>query len=249
MKYILMVLVCASALFALDIQIKPDQNITVSNEDIDWTISSYSAKRMNIERKDAQKVAYDNKLLSNEYLKIKEIPSDIAKSIQNQLEEKLADMYIKELQEKEIPSDVIESYYMTHKQDFVKDKNVTLTIFGAQDFDSALGLYSFAKDAPTKAYDYAKDHNITETKRSFELSKLQPQIAQMLKNNKDFGYITPPFPFFGKYNLFIVEEIAPSRPLTTQEAQEAIKKILLDKKFMGKKIETLKKLKGEKDEE
>lgn len=245
MRLFFLLFVATFSSFALELTIKPDANISVTSRDVEWTINNFLMKKINIEKEDAQRITFDNRLLANEYLKTNPIPEDIKKSMLISLEETLATLYVQSLQEKEPISDaIIESYYKLNQKEFIKEAEFKTTIYSFKTFEEALVLYTDTKEIPKKSISYAKDHNINLREKTAIVSLFHPQIQQMFKDEKSSNYLTPPFLFMNNFLVIYVENVTPSALLSLQDSKEKIKKILLDKTFRDKKVAIINSLKA-----
>lgn len=249
MKPFLFLFAVTLSAFALELTLKQDTNISVSPRDVEWTISNFLIKKMNIEKDDAKRITEDNRRLANEYLKHHALPEDLKTSILISLEEKLATLYVQSLQEKEpITDTIIESYYKLNQKEFTKEAEFKTTIYSFETFDDALNFYTKTKETPKKSIIIARDSNVTLFDKSASLSSFHPQITQMFKDGKSTDYLTPPFLFMNNFLIVYVENVTPSTLLTLQESKEKIKKILLDKTFRDKKVAIINSLKDTPDE-
>jgi hypothetical protein len=246
MKYLfILTLVFLSHSLAIDLKIEQDKEISISQNEVDWTIASFKAKRFNIEAKDAKSVTYNNRLLANEYLKKHTLPEELKLSFSLSMEEKLSKLYLENLQKDiTISDDVIESYYKTKKQDFTVVPVLKTLIFTFKNFDDALTLYTYAKSNLSDIEPYAKQNSLTMVEKTSPLEGFHPSIKPILQQYSTANALTHPFWFENQFIVVYIKEIIPNKQLSFEEAKESIRNILLEKTFAGLKAKTIETLKN-----
>ncbi len=225
-------LFCLTNLYAIDLQIKPDVNTTVSSLEADQMITLFSKKRIRIEKQDAKKAVLDNRILSNAFLKEDKIPEYLLADITLAIEETLSELYVKQNQEKiEINDQIIESYYKTNQKEFIKDNIFDLDAYTFTSFDKALPFYQTYQFAPEKAKQYAMDSNISMLSEKLEYKKIAPAIKSVLQDHNKTNYFTAPIVLKEKTLVVHVKAATESGYYTLEESKEKIKTILLQKIF------------------
>ena len=230
--FILIVSTFISAVSAVEIKILPDTNLSVSMQEKEALIKNFLERHIKISNEDAIKYIKENRILSDKFIeKYRKVPKQLLIPLRLQLEENLANLYVKKKQKQLIINDeILESYYKTHPKQFVTDTKISFIAYKFKDFDSALEFY--------------KNNNLLQNtlldKKSLVLSKSQidPYIAPLFDNIKEKEK-TPPIFYGGSYVVFEIKKVEPPRRLSFEESKNKIRDILLQKTFLRTKKELL----------
>ena len=231
-------------LLAIDLQINPDRNISVTQPEIDQTTAKFLAKKMRIENKDAKNVVYENRLLANELLKTSKIPSELLNDIRLSLEETLAEALVKQHQDAiTIDDKVLESYYKTNKKEFEEDRLLDIVVYDFDDFEKATKFYATFKNTPENSGAYIKDNNITASPQQHEIGKLTPMMKDALRDYEQKNYLTTPLFFQKKFYIIYIKDVKHNDKKTFASHREYITTMLKQKTFLDARAALLKKLK------
>jgi hypothetical protein len=246
MKFILLLLSFTFSLLAIDLAIKPDINATVSSIESDQMITNFKKKRMIVDKSDAKTAVLDNRLLANALLKEKssEIPQELFVDIKLAIEENLAEMYVKKIQETiNINEDVIASYYYTHQKDF-NNPLLHADLYSFKTFEEASLFYDKSKNDLSKVNLVSQELNVNKTEQKIELSKISPTIKPLLKDTNTSNYILHPI-FFNNQNVVVHVKNIQEGYYSLEESKEKIKAVLLQKVFSDTRENLLKNLKNQ----
>ena len=234
MKNFFLISLIISTLWAVKIEIVPDNNFSVLEEEIQNTIKKFLQERyIKIDRKVAEKIIKENRILSNNFIEEYSIPQDLIISFRLSLEENLANLYVKKKQKNiKINKEMLESYYKTHPKLFQEDQKIHFTAYKFKSFKDALKFYQTHKIV-SNALIEKKDVILKK-------SKINPVIVSLFEKVKE-GEITPPVFYKRYYVVFKVKTIEPSKQLSFEESKEKIRNILLQKIFLRTKKELLNK--------
>lgn len=233
--------------FAIELQIEPSKNETISDDEIQKVIEKAKQKRIIIEKQDAKKVAKENRLLADELLKNLSIPKEEFTNIKLSIEETLSDIYVKQKQDAiEINNEVLESYYKTNPKEFIQDNIAELAVFTFKEFDPAIKFYDSFKQSPDKTEQYAKDNNITHSIQAYEISKLSPIIKDAMIDFEKSDYLTPPLFINKSFMVLHIKSIKLNEKKSYIEHKERIINILKLKTFADTRKKLIEELRGAK---
>lgn len=234
-------------LLALDLQVKPEQTISVSSQEIDQTVAKMLGKKVRIEKKDAQTVIYDNKVLANALLKADTLSPETLIDLRLSIEETLADLYVKQNQEKvEINNTVLESYYKTNPKEFQEDQLINTIVYNFNDYESASTFYNTFKTNALKSEAYAKEHNITNNAQEIEIGKISPMVKDALRDFEQKEYLTAPLFFQKKFIIVLIKDIKPNTKKSYLNHVDYITNVLKQKTLLDARKALLNKLKESK---
>lgn len=226
------ILIVSTFLFAIEIKILPDTNLSISSQEKKTVIKNFLEKHIKISNNDAVKYIKNNRILSNKFIeKYHKIPKELLIPLRLQIEENLANLYVQKKQKQLIINDeILESYYKTHPKQFITDTKISFIAYKFRNFDSALEFYKNNRLL----------HNMLLDKKSLTLSKSQinPYIAPLFNDIKEEEK-TPPIFYGGSYVVFEIKKVEPPRRLSFQESRNKIRDILLQKTFVRTKKELL----------
>ncbi|BCD68944.1 peptidyl-prolyl cis-trans isomerase [Nitratiruptor sp. YY09-18] len=225
--------------FAINIQIKPDTNISVSNQEIQWEIGhAYTTKGIKPTQNAAKKYIEENRKLANAYLKKFKIPQSLFVKYKLTVEEDLAREYIKKYQEKlNLTDDVLRSYYEYHKEDFLQPKRFKAVMKKFNSFAEAMAFYNQCQKKKEDILHKIKKSEIKE----YNIAHIHPMVRSFFKDIKKEGCL-PPLYIGDKYAVFVVTKVEPKSYLPYQKVKEDIRRILLKKSFEKTRRELLKSL-------
>ena len=233
-KFFYLILISLN-LVGLEIKILPDKNLTINNQEIEYIIKNFLQKKyIKINKKVAQKYIKDNRILSDKFLKEYTIPQDLVISLRLNLEENLANLYVKKKQKNmRISEEILKSYYKTHPKLFQKDQNIHFTAYKFKSFEDALKFYQTHKIASKNALIEKKDVVLKK-------SQIHPLIAPLFDKIRE-NETTPPVFYGNAYIVFEIKRKEPQKPLSFEESKEKIRSILLQKIFLRTKKELVEK--------
>ena len=237
MRFIALLMIAIIS-FAIDIELKPDNNISVEYKDAqilkDYLYQTY---RYRITDKGAYSIVKENRLLANAYLK-KNLLSQKDKDYLAILAEKyLAEKFIKEFQKKQKLTDkILLSYYLDHQDEFKKEDKIHFILLQFPSFNKVMQFYHLTETMPHKqAIERAKsDYNATVRDLGWkEFSKLKTTVKSFVKKGKK-DYFLPPFIFAPqKVDILYVADYRVGKGYKKfEEIKEEIKKILYSTAFV-----------------
>ena len=146
--FFLMTFLFHLSLFAIQFELKPDNNITIKSNDVE-ALKSFLLKNLGFHIKEdgAYNITRDNRLLANAYLK-KHTLSDYDQSyIKVIIERYLADLYVDLMQKREkIDEKILLSYYYDNKDKFKEDDKVDIVLFIFPNAEDAIQFYVKGKN-------------------------------------------------------------------------------------------------------
>ena len=162
--------------------------------------------------KDVERIVEENKMLADAFLEEHSKDTLDMALISIELNERLADQFVKELNKKiEIPDDVVKSYYLEHIEKYKKAPLVKTKIFLFKTLPEAMIVFKFStKHDPEKTISFI-DTNISKEdvkkiKYNVPESLMRPEVKTVLVHGKEH-YFTPPQYYKGKYMLVFVDKI------------------------------------------
>jgi len=233
-KYILILTFTTSALFSIQIGIKSDRNISITNQEIQQTIQNMLKRNIKIDKKNAKEYIENNRILANQFIKAnKKVPKEKLIDIKLLLEEQLAKEYVKNYQKNRIKIDheTIESYYKTHPDQFIKPKEVEFTAYKFPTFQEALNFYQ------------KNEKNKKGIKVKTSIKGLDPMLQNIIDKTKKHEK-TPPIFYNGSFIVFEIDKISPPKKLSLEESRNRIKNILYEKVFFRTRKELVDKIKS-----
>lgn len=231
-------------LFAMDLSIKPDTNVSVSQNEVNQMIVNFKKKRMTMESSDAKAAVLDNRLLANAFIKnsLPEIKDELLTDLKLAIEENFAEQYVKRMQQNvDVKDEVIASYYYTNRKDFLNPV-VNATIYSFKSFEDANLFYEKSRSNVSKIASLSQDFNATKVEQTMELSKISANIKPLLKDVNQSNYLTQPL-FLNNQNVVIYINNIKNEYLSLDESKDKIKTLLLQKIFSSTRENLLKDLK------
>jgi hypothetical protein len=243
-KYIWMILLSllSSTLYAIEIQIKPDDKITVSTGDVN-ALKSYLKKkyRFHISEKGAKKVVKENRILANEYLRQGLFRNDEKKRLQIEIETRFADEFVEHLQRKiKISPEVVKSYYYDHLDEYKESDEVGLERFRFKNFQDAMKFYEEASSQPDERERILSKYNGKKIyKGEVKKERLRESISSFITKDA-VGTFLPPM--IGRADAVDVYYVYSYRPAKGHKPFEKVKKEIEDllyKKTFAKEREKI----------
>ena len=247
MKEILFISLLVSVLFAIKIDVKVDENksITPTNREKD-AFKSFSKEtmRFNISDQGAYNLIKENRALANEYIKKFGISEFDKARLKVESEMYLANKMIKTIQQSiSIPYEVLYSYYLDNKNQFKEGDKVDAIMFFFIDPDKAIDFYLKVKNEKINVNNLAKEFNFVQKKHvDLDVEKLKPVIKTILKKSKKKKYLLPPL-IGSKYSVVMyIEKYKKSKGYKPfDKVKSVIEKKLYNETFIKKRNEILKK--------
>ncbi|BCD63186.1 hypothetical protein NitYY0826_P27 (plasmid) [Nitratiruptor sp. YY08-26] len=225
-RYFLAILLIATFSYGLQLSISPDKNVSVTKSDID-ALKFYTKEKFHfiMNEDGAKKIAKENRILANAYLKEGLLTPFKKRVILIQVEKELADQYVKRLQKSiHLSEKVLKSYYYDHLKQFKKSDEVQLVQYRFKTFEDALTFYR----NPKKGLKYTKKNVGWK-----ELNRIVNPYRAIISSTKVGGY-TPPF-VVGKntYDIFYVKnkKINKDSYIPFEKVKKNIAEILYKKTF------------------
>lgn len=231
MTRLFIALIIASFSWAVELQVSPSKDINATDMEIGLITSKvYKEKHIKLTQEAAKKYLQENKVLSNAYLKeYKDMPHPYKQAKEIEIEEKLADEYIKKHQEKiKLDKETLLSYYVAHKKEFLKPKTYTFYPIEFTAYEEAVEFYNKNRNNPDAIKKYI------EEKKVRSLSVPEKKINFMVKNlfvDKKPNTLLPPVYMGNKFILFYIEDVSPEKQMSFEEAKPQIRKKLLEKVY------------------
>jgi hypothetical protein len=199
----------------------------------------------------ARKVAKENKILANEYIKKFGLSNFDKSKIEVMVNTYLADNMVRRIQNKiKIPDKVLYSYYLDNKEKFRTGDQIDFISFEFDDMRKAVDFYVKVKD---KDFSYAqkiadKDNVKTKNFLNQRIFKIDPNIKKYLDDHKS-GYFLPPIYLKGRnIKVLYVKNYKLSDKndyLSFEQVKEEIAKKLKKANFIKERNKLLEKYKRE----
>ncbi len=247
MKKIVVFIMIVAYSFAIQVKITPDKTIKMSNDDYS-ALKAYVQEvlKFHMSEKGARKIAKENRILANEYLKTKGLDKYDITKIKIMIETYLADKLIKDIQNNiKLPEKTLLSYYLDNKEQFRKGDTVDIISFEFDDMRKAIQFYNKVKD---KDFDYAqkiadKEGVNTKVYNNQERDTMFNVIKKYVEKGKE-KYFLPPITIQGHVKVMYVQHYNKSNEYYSfEEAKDKIKKKLFDETFARERNKILAKYK------
>lgn len=218
--------------FCLEITLSPSKRKETTKEEIQIYLNNLQRKGIIIKDKEkVKKRIIEDRILADKYIQNQTTPSRIIISYKHQLEQELADLYIRKKMEKKISNKEIKSYYIMHRNQFKEPKKLSLILYDFKDYNEAV-----------KAYQKKNFYGYKPKKIKISINKIVSYLRPIFYKLKK-GDITPPIYFRGKFIIFKVENIENSKIKPLQKVENEIRKILLKKAYTTYRKQVLEKIK------
>jgi hypothetical protein len=211
--------------WALEIEMRPEKKIEVTNSDVE-AIKEYTRKRYRfiMNEDGARKVVRENRILANEYVRQGLLSKKERDLIRIEVEKKLADAMVSKIQRRiRISDEVAKSYYKDHLDEFKKPDEIKIVRYRFKRFDDAVEFYKGSKKGVGEKKDLG-------WKR---IDSLKPAYRSFIEKGKE-GYYLPPI-IVGKnvYDVLYIEKYKnnDSKHIPYEEVKEKIKDLLYKKTF------------------
>ena len=250
MKKILFFVLLTSFLFGVELHIAPQKDINITSQDVD-VLKQYVLRTLNfhLSEKGAKRIALDNRLLANEYLKKYKLTPFDKKYLQICVERYLADKMVQEYQ-KSIPIDekVLLSYYLDHKEKYKKEPKIDEVLFW---FDDAKKAIEFYLQVQGKNFEEAKKlaakygGRVEDRGGEKKLSQFSQKVQEFIKKNPHPYYAMPPIIFSptAASVLYIKSYKKAQGYEPFEHVKDKVKKEILQKAFAKMRKELLAKYK------
>lgn len=209
MRIALSLCAMSMALSAITLNIGLDDGAPITTAEKEAFIADTRQKqRITIDKKEAERILTENRRLADGWIKEDGLTENELLKIRFDLERAFSERLIRKHQEKiEIDDDVLKSYYMANKDEFVYGTGVSFKAYTFGAFNEAAAFYAKFKDNYSSIPEYVNENNITvvESTRN-TLSSLHPVIESMLLDHNKTNYITAPGRFKGKFVVLDVLE-------------------------------------------
>ena len=242
-------------IYAIQISITPDKNVSnIKIGSMDkQALKSYLKDTIGfvITEKGAKKVAKENRILANVYLKRYPLDTFTKHRIKIMIEDYLAKKMVDKVQKQiAISPKVIQSYYYDHLQDFKKPATVDLVGFDFPSYESAVDFYYKIRNKDIEfAKKLAKQKNITiASYRHKKIKDLAPSIQKILKKDKE-KYFLPPLIIGDHIKILYVSSYHKAKGyIPLKKVEGKIKKYLYDKTFFQYRKKILEEYENNHDE-
>ena len=224
MKTILTVLsticILSTLSLALEIKIYPSSKIHPTQEEISILQNMLKQRGVTIkDKKTIKKRIRENRILADTYLQKYGIPKKLKLRHKLDMEEEIADLFIRKNIQVKLNDRILRSYYIMHQKRFYAPKRLSLILYEFKNFHQALQAYK------AKNFKTLKSHEIT-----LEINQLSPYIRPFFENLQE-GEITPPLYFKGRFIVFKVKKVIPKQLKPFEDVKQEIKRILVDKAY------------------
>ncbi len=233
MKIIGLLSVLLISSYAVNIQLLPDKNPQITQQDVE-ALKAYVKEKYHfiMNESGAKRIAKDNRILANEFLK-KGLLSPFERNlIRVELEKRLADKMVKNIQKNiKISDDVIRSYYEDHIDEFKEPDKIKIVSHTFDSYEKAIDFYKGNKGNPGKK----KDLGIKE------VDSLKAPYRGFIEKGKE-NYCIPPIVLGKKkYNVLCVEKYIDnsSKHIPYPKVKKRIKNILYKKTFSKERAKIL----------
>ena len=196
------------ALFAIQIDIHQDRNLSISNEEVQ-AFRDYVKDMTNfvLNEKGAKKLVKENRVLALEYLQ-KPLSSYDRSRIRVMVEDYLAKALVDRFQNKILNTDpkILYSYYLEHIDKYKKSDTIDLVIFVFKDYQKAQEFYEKVKNIRDlqKIQKEAKNAHALDVKEleNYPVARAG-KIVKSFLDPKRSDYFLPPI-VFSKGNVRVI---------------------------------------------
>jgi|GEM_PF-2268816 len=245
MRVIVLMLAIIVFSFAIEIDLKPDNNLSVGYEDAQALKDYlYQIYRYRITDQGAYDIVKENRLLANTYLKRNQVSPQDTKYLTIVTEKYLAESFIKKLQKAQNVSDkVLLSYYLDHKDEFKNEDKLYFILLEFPSFNKAMSFYQLAqKKSPQQAIEKARtEYNATIKDLGWkDFSSLKTATKSFIQQGKK-EYFLPPFIITSnRIDILYVKDYQEGKGYKKfDEVKDEIKKILYTKAFIKERNKIL----------
>lgn len=241
MRYVIVGLILSIySLFAIELSIRPDKNVTVSLQDID-AIKSYLIKgiKFHISDQGARRLVEKNRVLANEYIKHHTTDKELLAYLKVMIEYELANRMVKEYQrEHKISEKTLLSYYKDHIESYKLPDKVTFLILSFDDYEKAIDFYKKYKDKKFPSFKILS--SLKKKELTLPVNKLSNSIRRFIYPQKQ-GYFLPPLYLKKPSVLYVKQYVVSHEYKPFSLVKDQIRKKLEEKTFLRYRNQLLKK--------
>ncbi len=234
MRYSLILLSLFASLNAIELDIKPESNVTASEKEVKMTEDIYISEGMKTNHDKLATFISNNRALANAYLK-KHEPLDYAyiTSLKHKVENIIAQDMVKEIQENvklEDNEDILKSYYLEHRSEHMQKEAYDYHFIDFNTFEEALAFYQANKADASDTLTQAKEVNATTT--FFEkvpFNKSYYSVEKLRDKDKLPQLLAPQF--IETYTVILITKFTPAKPIPFKVMKQGIANYLYKKTF------------------
>jgi len=223
---------------AIELNISPSKDMNVSNDEMEIIKQIvYKKNHIMLTNNAAKKYIIENRKLSDSYLKKYAISKNVLLNHKLTLEEELANEYVKKHESTlNLSEETLKSYYIAHKSEFIKPKNLEFYPIKFQNFDVAMKFFLSHKNNIASIESYIKNKKIEPVK--LPITEVNFAIRDIFKIAHDQTLLPPVF-YRGSFIVFYVSKIFKKSYLPYKKAKQKIKEALLKKAFLTQRNKLL----------
>jgi hypothetical protein len=240
-KALLLFIFCANLLYAINITITQTDALSKPTKgEIDAIKAIYINNNIGIDTNKAKELITENRILAKEYLRSHEMPEVFKENILLSAEKQLADKMVALIQKDiKIDEEVLNSYYIAHKKDFIHAEIVDICIIQFDSFKEASTFYFQNQNDFKNIQQHCLDDNST-TRKTLAIDSLHQSLKeQILFSDKEELLLTPQF-FKDHYSLVYSRVVEYPGYTPFEKVKDEIKYILHQQTFNKRKQEILK---------
>jgi hypothetical protein len=202
-------LLFVSLAYSVEIDVRPSNTIKVDSKDVD--LFKYYLKkvyRIYIPEYGAKKIAEENRILANEFLKNYGLSENDKRYLKLITEKYLSEKFVEKFQKENAHLDekVLLSYYLDNKDKFKNEDEVYVVMFAFDNPEKAIRFYN-ASNESNKKYEevekLAKELNATIKEKGWvSVKKIKQPFRSIIEKKKKGGLAL--FPEMVSSNSFIV---------------------------------------------
>ncbi|SMC10168.1 hypothetical protein [Nitratiruptor tergarcus] len=241
MRKLFLLSLIAISLFAIDIKISPDKNITVSYQDTKAIKTFYQEVfKFRLADEGAYKLAEENRILANAYIKRYGLDNNDIARIKVETELYLANHMVKNIQNSIKLSDkVLYSYYIDHKDQFKGSDKVDLVIFYFKDPEKAVDFYIKAKGKTLEeAKKIASKDIVIKEYKNLDIKKMKPFFQNIIQKYGPKHFLPPIFDEVSSVS-YIQDYHKAQKYKKFEDVKEEIRKLLYSKTFLRERNKIL----------
>ncbi len=243
MKTLLILIGLVASMYAVEISLTPEQNITATEKEVTMVVDIYNEYNQTVDPVKIKNHITENRALVKAYMQEhKPLSYKYSKTIQHKIEQMMADDMIKEMQLKtELPlENILYSYYLDNQKRYETGKMVTFDELTFNSYEDANKAYEAlnADINNSAAYIKAQKYHVTAYNK-IPVSETYFTIYRAVKNHMVPAALPPQM--LNQYTVFVIHEEHESEAKTYESVKAQVKEDILKESFVKARENLIKK--------